>query len=305
MFLRSCLPTLSRGTIQRLIADGDIRINGLTVRPTHRPKAGETIEIRWPEVKPSTAQPEDIPLPVLFEDADLLVLNKPAGMVVHPGAGHEEHTLVNALLHHCHGTLSGIGGVARPGIVHRLDKDTSGCLVVAKNDHTHLALATQFASRAVRKLYHAVVCGEMEQDAGEIRAGIARHPSHRKRMAVTNGGGRDAWTTYRVLQKLSAATFLEAELHTGRTHQIRVHLQHLGHPLVGDTIYGKRQNAVLQAATGYTAPRQLLHSSQLAFVHPTTKARMSFEASLPPDFCQAMEALQGNSAHCSARPNLR
>src|SRR5665213_2462625 len=184
IFLRSKFPAVSRGAMQRLIEQGHIRVNGKTVKPTHAPRAGEKIEIHFPEPKPAAAQPEEIPLDILFEDKSLLVVNKPAGLVVHPAAGHEEHTLVNALLHHCQGSLSGIGGVARPGIVHRLDKETSGCLVVAKNDETHLALTKQFTERTVQKLYDALVLGVMQRDAGEIRASIARHPTQRKRMAV-------------------------------------------------------------------------------------------------------------------------
>ena len=222
----------------------------------------------------------------------MLVLNKAAGLVVHPAAGHEEHTLVNALLHHCAGQLSGIGGVARPGIVHRLDKETSGCLVVAKNDDTHLALSTQFATRKVQKMYHAIVCGEMPRDQGEIRAAIARHPSHRKRMAVDDDVGREARTSYRVLERLRGATLVEAVLHTGRTHQIRVHFQFVGFPLVGDATYGDRQNQRLAELTRYTAPRQMLHASQLSFVHPRTGKRLSFTAPCPEDFRDALSALR-------------
>src|SRR3954466_12004702 len=236
-FLRLKFPALSRGAIQRLIEEGHIKVNARTVKPTHTPRAGETISIEWPEAKAAIAQPEDIPLKVLYEDDRLLVIDKPAGLVIHPAAGNEEHTLVNALLHHCQGSLSGIGGVARPGIVHRLDKDTTGCLVVAKTDETHLALSAQFASRKVEKIYHALVCGEVSRERGEIRAAIARHSSHRKRMAVDPELGREARTTYRVLEPLQGATFVEATLHTGRTHQIRVHFQFLGHPLVGDSTY--------------------------------------------------------------------
>src|SRR5215471_11567101 len=179
IFLRRKFPAVSRGTMQRLIEQGHIRVNGKIVKPKHAPRAGEEIEIHFPEPKSAEAQPEDIPLDVLFEDKSLLVINKPAGLVVHPAAGHEEHTLVNALLHHCAGSLSGIGGVARPGIVHRLDKETSGCLVVAKNDETHLALSEQFSGRKVEKIYLAIVCGEISRDSGEIHAAIARHPTHR------------------------------------------------------------------------------------------------------------------------------
>src|SRR5512133_1439396 len=200
--LRARFPEVSRGTFQRLIQDGDVLVNGRTVKPTHSPRAGEEVRIHWPEARPAEAAPEAMPLDVLFEDETLLVINKPPGLVVHPAAGHESKTLVNALLHHCQGQLSGIGGVARPGIVHRLDKDTSGCLVVAKNDSTHLALAAQFARRQVEKRYHALACGEPKERIGEIKAAIARHPNHRKRMAVSDGAGREAWTTYRVLERL-------------------------------------------------------------------------------------------------------
>ena len=247
--------------------------------------------MHWPEARPAEAQPEDIPLDILFEDESLLVLNKAPGLVVHPAAGHEEHTLVNALLHHCAGQLSGIGGVARPGIVHRLDKDTSGCLVVAKNDDTHLALSAQFASRKVEKIYHAILCGELPRAKGEIQAAIARHPSHRKRMAVDEGG-REAHTSYRVLESLRSATLAEALLHTGRTHQIRVHFQFLGYPLVGDLTYGNRQNQRLEDLTGYRAQRQMLHAYHLGFTHPRTGKKVAFDAPVPEDFQDALSRLR-------------
>ena len=291
-FLRAQFPALSRGAIQRLIEQGHIRVNDQAVKPTHTPRAGERIVIRWPEPKPATARPEDIPLTVLCEDDDLLVLNKPPGLVTHPSAGHDEGTLVNALLHHCEGQLSGIGGVARPGIVHRLDRETSGCLVVAKNDASHLALSAQFAGRQVQKLYHTIVCGTVTPDQGDIRAAIARHPTHRKRMAVTDGSGREAWTSYRVLERLREATLIEATLHTGRTHQVRVHLKHLGFPLVGDATYGNRQNQRLAELTGVIAPRQMLHARKLAFEHPRTKQALVFEAPWPEDFVAVLEALR-------------
>ena len=291
-FLRDRFPAVSRGAIQRLIEEGHIRVNGRTVKPTHSPRAGEQVEVHWPEAGPAEAQPEEIPLDILHEDDALLVLNKPAGLVVHPAAGHEQHTLVNALLHHCAGQLSGIGGVARPGIVHRLDKETSGCLVVAKNDETHVALSTQFATRKVEKIYQAIVCGEMERDQGEIRAAIARHPSHRKRMAVDDELGRAARTTYRVVERLRGATLAEVTLHTGRTHQIRVHFQFIGFPLVGDATYGHRQNQHLAELTHYTAPRQMLHAGQLSFTHPRSGKRMRFTAPLPEDFRDALSALR-------------
>jgi 23S rRNA pseudouridine1911/1915/1917 synthase len=296
VFLREHFPTVSRGTMQRLIEEGHIRVNGKPTKATHAPKAGEEIEILFPDARPAEAKPEDIPLDILFEDKSLLVVNKPAGLVVHPAAGHEEHTLVNALLHHCKGSLSGIGGVARPGIVHRIDKDTSGCLVVAKNDETHLALSQQFAGRTVKKFYDAIVIGVLVQDSGEIHAAIARHPIHRKRMAVhDDGDGRAAHTSWRVLERLTHATHLEAEIHTGRTHQIRVHFQHLGCPLVGDVTYGEKPNKKFAETSGYHAPRILLHARKLSFVHPRTKKTVKFEAPLPKDFKEALKALRKKS----------
>jgi 23S rRNA pseudouridine1911/1915/1917 synthase len=290
-FLRERFPAISRGTIQRLIQQGHILVNGDRVKPTHKPRAGEVVSVRWPEPKSAEAKPEEIPLGIIFEDKDLLVLNKPPGMVVHPAAGNESGTLVNALLHHCRGELSGIGGVARPGIVHRLDKDTSGCLVVAKNDETHVALSKQFAGRDVVKIYEAILCGVLPRDSGDVRAGIARHPTHRKRMAAVEGG-REAWTSYRVLHRGAAATHVEAQLHTGRTHQIRVHFQHLGFPLVGDETYGKRQNARLFESTGIEVPRQMLHARSIEFTHPRTNKRVKHEAGLPDDFVTALRELK-------------
>ena len=293
IFLRTKFPAVSRGAMQRLIEQGHIRVDGKSVKPTHSPRAGEKIEIHFPEPKPAAAQPEEIPLDILFEDKSLLVVNKPAGLVVHPAAGHEEHTLVNALLHHCQGSLSGIGGVARPGIVHRLDKETSGCLVVAKNDETHIALSEQFANRVVKKVYHAIVCGEVPRDAGEIHAAIARHPTHRKRMAVQDDSdGRAAHTSYRVLEKLKCATYVEVQIHTGRTHQIRVHFQHLGHPVVGDDTYGSTKNKRLKELANYAAPRVLLHAKNLNFIHPRTQKPLKVSAPLPDDFKLALKLLR-------------
>ena len=292
VFLRSQFPAASRGAIQRLIEEGHIKVNGRAVKPTHHPRAGEVVDVYWPEARSAEARPEELPLEIIFEDDDLLVLNKAPGMVVHPAAGNEEHTLVNALLHHCRGKLSGIGGVARPGIVHRLDKETSGCLVVAKNDTAHQALAEQFAGRSLEKIYLAIVCGEVPRLSGEIRAPIARHPSHRKRMAVSAGEGREAWTGYRVVERLRGATLMEARLHTGRTHQIRVHFQHIGFPVAGDAIYGSRETKRLTELTGFVAPRVMLHSQKLAFMHPRTGRKRSFEAPLPEDLKEALTALR-------------
>jgi 23S rRNA pseudouridine1911/1915/1917 synthase len=291
-FLRGKFPAASRGAIQRLIVQGHIRVNGRMVKPTHVPHAGDAVEVHWPDARAADAQAEEIPLNILYEDDALLVLIKPAGMVVHPAAGHVERTLVNALLHHCAGRLSGIGGVARPGIVHRLDKETSGCMVVAKSDESHLALSAQFAGRKVQKVYHAIVCGELPRETGEIRAAIARHPSHRKRMAVSDDTGREARTTYQVLERLRCSTLVEAALHTGRTHQIRVHFQHIGFPLAGDTTYGQRQNRRFEELVGFGAPRVMLHAYQLAFIHPRTGERMVFEAPRPVDFEDFVRALR-------------
>jgi len=293
VFLRKHFPALSRGAIQRLIEEGRITVNGKSTKPTHVPRAGEVVRLEFPEAKPAAAQPEDIPLDILFEDDCLLVLNKPAGLVVHPAAGNEAHTLVNALLHHCRGELSGIGGVARPGIVHRLDKETSGCLVVAKNDETHVALSAQFAGRTVEKVYLAIVCGVVPRDQGEIRTSIARHPTQRKRMAVCDdNAGRAARTGYRVIERLNEATLVEAYLHTGRTHQIRVHFQHLGFPVAGDATYGQRQSKKLAELTKYEAPRVLLHAHKLVLVHPRTGQRLKCTAPWPEDFADALTFLR-------------
>jgi 23S rRNA pseudouridine1911/1915/1917 synthase len=292
VFLHRKLPSFSRGAIQRLLAEGHIRVNGQIVKPTHHPRAGETVVIQRPEPRPDLALAEDMPLDILYEDDDLLVLNKPAGWVVHPAAGHREHTLVNALLHHCRGQLSGIGGVARPGIVHRLDKDTSGCLVAAKNDAAHLYLSAQFAGRDVEKIYLAVACGRMPRLSGHIDAPIARDPVHRQRMAVRVGKGREACTSYLVLERWTAATFVELELHTGRTHQIRVHLRHLGFPVAGDLVYGRRATTRMEESTGYRAPRPLLHSLRLTLARPRDGKRMTFEAALPEDIVTALDFLR-------------
>jgi len=292
-YLRTQFPAVSRSMMQRLIEQGHILVNGQPVKATHHPRAGEVVDIVWPDARPAEAQPEDIPLDVLFEDKSLLVVNKPAGLVVHPAAGHEEHTLVNALLHHCAGSLSGIGGVARPGIVHRLDKETSGCLVVAKNDETHLALSEQFSQRTVKKIYQAIVCGAPLRDEGEIHAAIARHSTHRKRMAVQDeGDGRAAHTSWRVLERLHEAALMEARIHTGRTHQIRVHFEFLGYPVAGDTTYGAKANKRLTETTGYAAPRVLLHAHELSFTHPRTGKLRKFTAPLPADFRAALKALR-------------
>ena len=290
-FLHQKFPDTSRSAFQRLIESGDVKVNGQPAKATHHPRAGEEITIQWPAPRAAEALPEDIPLDILFEDDRLLVLNKPAGIVVHPAAGHASGTLVNALLHHCAGQLSGIGGVARPGIVHRLDKDTSGCLVVAKDNSAHLALSAQFADRKTIKIYNALVCGHPRRATATVKAPIARHPVHRKKMAVVESG-RPAHTKFRVVEKLNESALVEATLHTGRTHQIRVHLQHLGCPLLGDKVYGGRPARVFEKATGFSPPRQMLHAQSLGFTHPVSGKNLTLDAPLPADFLDALNFLK-------------
>ena len=281
--LVTALPELSRSRIQQLIRSGFVRLNGAIPRPHQIVRTGDQIELTNPPPEKIETRPEAIPLEILFEDDDLIVINKPAGMTVHPGAGHHEHTLVNALLYHC-STLSGIGGKERPGIVHRLDKETSGCIVAAKNDIAHRELSKQFATRAVEKIYLALVAGKLRKQTGVIEEKIGRHPVQRKRMSVSSPRGREARTEYRVLRLNEQASLIECRLHSGRTHQIRVHLHHLGHPVLGDKIYG------LRFAKNF--PRQMLHAWKLGFRHTRTGERKNFEAPLPDDFEQAI-ALTG------------
>lgn len=276
-FLAARIPELSRSRIQDLMKSGHALVNGREAKASAKLRAGDHITIAEPPPTAATTEAEDIALDVLYEDSDLIVLNKPAGLVVHPAAGHAHGTLVNALLHHCKG-LSSIGGEERPGIVHRLDKETSGCLVAAKNDVAHRALTRQFAGREVTKIYLAIATGEFREKSGIIEGAIGRHPIHRKKMNVLTGErGRPARTDYRLLQKLPAGQLVECTLHTGRTHQIRVHLKHLGHPLVGDEMYGRR--------AGFE--RQMLHAWKLGFTHPVTGERMNFQSPIPDDFLKA------------------
>ncbi len=294
--LAHLLPEVSRGMIQRLIIDGRIRVNGGFVKPTHPVLLGDVVTIAWPSPDAPKLIAQEIPLEVLHEDADLIVINKPQDLVVHPSAGHDNGTIVNALLHHCRGSLSGVGGVERPGIVHRLDLGTSGAMVVAKNDRTHIQLTDAFRRRDVEKVYQLIACGDVQPLAGDIRASIARHSSHRKRMAVKDGG-REAWTTYRTLERFGGiATYCEAQLHTGRTHQIRVHFQYLGHSLLGDEVYGKKPTQRVEEATQVTVPRQMLHAHKLAFRHPRDGRFMEFNAPLPEDFRTALDALRTATA---------
>ena len=282
-FLAGELPQFSRSCIQQLIRTGFVRLNKKEARPRELLRAGDNVDLIEPAAEKIDNQPEDIPLHVLFEDGDLIVINKPAGLVVHPGAGHREHTLVNALLHHCT-DLSGIGGEERPGIVHRLDKETSGCLVIAKNDETHRSLSEQFAERTVEKVYLALVAGKLRRNAGVIEEKIGRHPVHRQRMSVAQERGRSAKTTYRVLRSGGEFSLIECKLHSGRTHQIRVHLHHLGHPVLGDKVYAPK--------LAKNIPRQMLHAWKLGFRHPRSDEWKNFEAPLPPDFEEALAKLK-------------
>ena len=292
-FLKSQLPRVSRGILQSMIEDGDIVVNDEVVKPTYSPRAGDEIKISWPEPISCRAEPEAMNLDVIFEDEHIVAINKPAGLVVHPAAGHHGGTLVNGLLHHCKGQLSGIAGVVRPGIVHRLDMDTSGCIVVAKTNEAHMSLAAQFEERTTKKVYRAIICGELAHESGEIQVGIARHPTHRKRMAATeSGNARDAWTSFKIVERLKSSTHVECLLHTGRTHQIRVHFQYIGHPLVGDSVYGSKQNARLKNLTRYAATRQMLHAWKLSIAHPITQEKLNLEAPFPEDFQKALTALR-------------
>ncbi|OLB00474.1 MAG: RNA pseudouridine synthase [Verrucomicrobia bacterium 13_2_20CM_54_12] len=279
-FMAKRLPEFSRSRLQQLIRDGFVRLNDSTSRPRQIVRGGDKIELTEPPLEKIEMLPEVIPLEILFEDDDLIVINKSPGLVVHPGAGHREHTLVNALLNHC-ATLSGIGGKERPGIVHRLDKETSGCLVVAKNDPTHRDLSKQFAARTVEKIYLALVAGKLRKPAGAIEGKIGRHPVHRKQMSATTLRGRVAKTEYRVVRSSDRATLIECRLHSGRTHQIRVHLHHLGHAVLGDKIYAPR--------LAKDFPRQMLHAWKLGFRHPRTQEWKSFEAPVPDDFAAAIK----------------
>jgi 23S rRNA pseudouridine1911/1915/1917 synthase len=274
---------LTRSRIEKLVAEGQVVVNGGKVKPSYKVKLGERILVMVPPPQQSDACPENIPLKVIYEDDDLMVVNKPRGMVVHPAAGNFQGTLVNALLYHCK-NLSGIGGKIRPGIVHRLDKDTSGLIVVAKNDFTHQSLSKQFKDKVVLKKYVALVLGEVKQKEGLIETRIGRHPKQRKKMAVISAParlqGRAAVTLYKVLEHFPGYTLLELTLKTGRTHQIRVHLHYLGHPVVGDPVYGGHKNAL-----GFK--QQLLHAKTLGFTHPRSGRYLVFECPLPED----MEAM--------------
>jgi 23S rRNA pseudouridine1911/1915/1917 synthase len=295
------LPDCSRSLAADLIGNQKVLVESHPQKPGYRVKSGQQIMVRIPEPEPVEYKPEPIPLNIMYQDSDIVVLNKQAGIVVHPAPGHSSGTLVNALLYHCP-DLEGIGGEIRPGIVHRLDKDTSGTMVVAKNAQTLDALAGQFKARSVRKKYLALVYGELKKDGGTIDLPIGRHPVHRKQMSTTTRKGRPAVTSWRVYKRFQYITLLELTLKTGRTHQIRVHCSTMGHPIVGDPIYRPRKlfkNLVKKTerlpAGGIdliqTIPRQMLHAWQLGFVHPRTNETMSFESPIPDDMAELLGKL--------------
>jgi 23S rRNA pseudouridine1911/1915/1917 synthase len=286
MFLSAQDPiSLSRSQIRKLIIEGDVTVNGQLTKPGYWVKESDAIVVTLPEPSPLTLVAEDIPLNILYEDDQLIVLNKPVGMVVHPAPGHYKGTLVHALLHHCQG-LSGIGGVQRPGIIHRLDRDTSGVMLVAKTDESHTGLSDQLKSRELISIYCAIVHGRFKTSSERIEAPIGRHRKDRKKMTVDWEAGRYALTLYQVLQQYAEHALLKIELKTGRTHQIRVHMKSIHHPVVGDLVYGNSSKNNLDM------PRQALHAQTVTFTHPVTRERMQFETPLPEDMKRVLEKLR-------------
>ena len=279
------LPEISRSHIQKLLKSGLVNVNGSACRSNYKVKENDRISLEIPEPETPEILPENIPLSILYEDEDVLVIDKPKGMVVHPSAGHYEGTLVNAVLFHCKDGLSGINGVLRPGIVHRIDMDTTGALVICKNDLAHQDLAEQLKNHTIRRRYRAIVFGNLKEDSGTINAPIGRHPVDRKKMAVNYRNGKEAVTHYRVLERFGNYTYIECRLETGRTHQIRVHMSHIGHPLLGDNVYGSGRSP-------FSLQGQTLHAMILGFVHPRTKEYMEFEAPLPDYFTEILRSLR-------------
>jgi 23S rRNA pseudouridine1911/1915/1917 synthase len=291
--LAATIPTLSRERLKNLIRTGAVETSGIALRdPATKVRGNEDLKVAVPAPTPAHNVAQDIPLRVVFEDEHLLVVDKPAGLVVHPAAGNPDGTLVNALLHHCGGSLSGIGGVARPGIVHRIDKDTSGLLVVAKTDVAHEGLARQFAAHSIERRYLAIVTGIPKTSEGKVDAPLARSSTNRKKIAIVEGArGKRAVTHWRRLTVLRDAALVECRLETGRTHQLRVHMASLGHPLVGDPVYGRsgKTHGSLLKELGFH--RQALHAAELGFIHPVTKHRLSFASAVPPDMQELFNAL--------------
>lgn len=276
---------LTRSASQKLLNDGSVSVNGIIVSKNYKTRLGDCVNVELPDAVSDTNLPQDIKLDIVYEDDSLLVVNKPKNMVVHPAAGNPDNTLVNALLFHCGESLSGINGVIRPGIVHRIDKDTSGLLVVAKNDKSHVSLAEQIKSHSFERYYEAICCGHFKEPKGTIDAPIGRHPKDRKKMAVVTDG-RNAVTHYEVLAEYKGFTHMRFRLETGRTHQIRVHSSFKGHPIAGDTVYGARDKLGLEG--------QCLHAKTISFVHPETNEYMHFESSLPDYFLNVLEKLERN-----------
>lgn len=282
--LARCVPELTRSAAVRLIDEGAVTVGGRPVRKNYKCAVGDEIVLTMPEVSDCELRPQDIPLDIVYEDADLLVVNKPRGMVVHPAPGHPDGTLVNALMHHCGDSLSGIGGEKRPGIVHRIDKDTSGLLIVAKNDFGHLALSAQLSDRSLSRVYEAVVRGGMREDSGTVDAPIGRHPTDRKKMAVTQKNSRPAVTHWEVIARYRGYTHIRCRLETGRTHQIRVHMAHIGHPLLGDFTYGA-------PSPDKGLEGQCLHARELKFIHPRTGEHVTVATDLPDYFTAVLSKL--------------
>ena len=284
-FLSRNYENLSRSYIQKLLKDGNIMVNKLAVKANYKIASGDVIQIRIPESEPLDILPENIPLDILYEDSDILIVNKPKGMVVHPSPGHYTHTLVNAVLYHCGGNLSGINGVIRPGIVHRIDMNTTGSLLICKNDRAHQILAEQLKEHSITRRYHAIVHGNIKEDSGTVDAPIGRHPADRKKMSTKSQHGRHAVTHYRVLERFGSYTYIECELETGRTHQIRVHMSSIGHPILGDDVYGP-------ARCPFKLEGQTLHAKTLGIIHPSTKEYMEFDAPLPQYFQNLLTMLR-------------
>ena len=282
--LARLVPSLSRSQAQRLIEQGAVTHGGRPVKKNEKLSAGDTLELTLPEVREVPIEAQPIPLEVCYEDADVIVVNKPKGLVVHPAPGHADGTLVNALLAHCGDSLSGIGGEKRPGIVHRIDKDTSGLIIAAKNDAAHAALAAQLKDHSLARTYICLVCGRIRDDAGTIDAPIGRHPTDRKKMAVTQKGSRSAVTHWEVIARYRGYTHIRCRLETGRTHQIRVHMAHIGHPLLGDALYGAPSPD--KGLSG-----QCLHARELKFIHPRTGEHVVVSTDLPEYFTSVLHRL--------------
>jgi 23S rRNA pseudouridine1911/1915/1917 synthase len=291
--LAATVPSLSRERLKVLTKSGALTRDGRAVRdPATKVKGDERFTLAIPAPEPAHNEPQEIPLPIVFEDEHLLVIDKPAGLVVHPAAGNRDGTLVNALLHHCGNSLSGIGGVARPGIVHRIDKDTSGLLVIAKHDKAHEGLARQFAAHSIDRRYLAIVSGVPRQVDGTVDAPLARSPQNRKKIAIVKEGrGKRAVTHWKRLEILHEAALVECRLETGRTHQVRVHMASIGHPLIGDPVYGRGKTVHRKLLNQLDFKRQALHAAHLGFIHPVTKGRLSFDSALPSDMQELFTAL--------------